>query len=137
MIAFNILTFYWVIWSFFTKKKVEVNCVIILFYYLGDKHSMNLTQITGVTKIFVIISRICVVCPIERCVTNLHEKANPTWQPSWIRSTRLQAFRFGTSINTFRREVFVFLSHILLPIQVGFCLVKSQIVACSQMFFYN
>ena len=55
---FNILTLYWFICYFHEKKKVEVICVIILFYNL----IINI-QITCVAKVFVIISRSCVVCP--------------------------------------------------------------------------
>ena len=47
---FNILTFYFVICSFFTKKNIEVTCVIILFYCLGYKHSMSVKQIICVAK---------------------------------------------------------------------------------------
>ena len=65
LITFDILTFYFVICSFFTKKNIEVTCVIILVYYLGDKHLMNVKQIVCVAKMFVITSRTCVVCPLR------------------------------------------------------------------------
>ena len=49
----DILTFYFVISSFFTKKNIEVTCVIILFYYLSEKHSMNVKKIVCVAEMFV------------------------------------------------------------------------------------
>ena len=61
----DLLTFYFVICSFFTKKKIKVTCVIILFYYLRDKHSVDVKQIIFVAKMFVITSRTCVVCPLR------------------------------------------------------------------------
>ena len=59
--ALNIFFFYWVICAFSTKKKVKVNHVIIVFYYLGEKHSVNLKQITCVAMMFVTISRCRVI----------------------------------------------------------------------------
>ena len=47
------------------SKNIEVTCVIIPFYYLGDKHSMNVKQIICVAKMFGIASRTCVVCPLK------------------------------------------------------------------------
>ena len=46
-------------------KKIAVTCASILFYYLGNKHSMNMKQIICVAKMFVITSRTCVVCPLR------------------------------------------------------------------------
>ena len=57
----------------FHEKKVEVSCVIILFYYLGDKQSVNLKQIACLAIMFIIIFRTYVVSPPEKCVTNLHD----------------------------------------------------------------
>ena len=64
LIAIDILTFYFVI-SFFTKKNIDVTCVIIPFSSLGDKHSMNVKQIICVAKMFVLTSGKCVVCPLR------------------------------------------------------------------------
>ena len=50
---------------FSLKKNIEVTCVIILFYYLSEKHSMNVKKIVCVAKTFVKTSRTCVVCPLR------------------------------------------------------------------------
>ena len=75
LIAVDIFTFYFVISSFSTKKNIEVTCVIILFYYLSEKHSMNVKKIVCVAKMFVKTSRTCVVCLPKKCIANLHDNS--------------------------------------------------------------
>ena len=57
----------------FRYKNIEVTCVNILFYSLGDKHSMNVKQVICVAKMFVITSRLCCLPP-QNCAANLHDK---------------------------------------------------------------
>ena len=75
MIAFDILTFYFIISSFFTKKNIEVNCVIVLFYYLGEKHSMNVKKNhLCALDVRYNLSNLCCLPP-QKCVANLHDNS--------------------------------------------------------------
>ena len=72
LIGFYILTF---------EKKVKVNCVIILFYCFGDKHSMNLKQPVWLKDVQYNLSNLCCL-PTEKCVANLHDKSRSKWYRS-------------------------------------------------------
>ena len=56
LIALNILTFYYYL-LIFHEQYSEVACTVILFYYLGYKHLMNVKQIIYVAKMSVTSSR--------------------------------------------------------------------------------